>query len=77
MLSSVCTSVSQMKTEKAKEAIEWLLSFQGEKRKAKKQVSVSKIQLQKELTMPAPITRETSCVNPSVFEYVTFPVAYK
>lgn len=46
------------------------------KRKISKQVNVSKTQLQKELTVPKPLTGETDCINPSVFECVNFPKAY-
>lgn len=37
---------------------------------------MSQRQLQKELTVPTPLTRETACINPSIFECVCFPKAY-
>lgn len=52
------------------------LRSRKKKRKISKQVNVSKTQLQKELTVPTPLTGETVCINPSIFECVKFPRAY-
>lgn len=52
------------------------LRSREEKRKISKQVNVSKTQLQKELTVPTPLTGETACINPTIFECVNFPKAY-
>lgn len=49
------------------------LRSRKKKREISKQVNVSKTQLQKELTVPTPLTGETACINPSIFECVIFP----
>lgn len=74
MCSSTFNSASLVKKKVSYKGVAKLRS--RKKGKISKQVNVSKTQLQKELTVPTPLTGETACINPSTFEYVNFPKAY-